>query len=178
MNLNDCTKIFYEVKKENTDIEEKIYRLENIVSGIDAVYDLNNNVSVLRTMVEMLQPSIDSLSGRIDSIESRVTKLETNLGYLIGDFKNLYDGVIGNFDLNKIYENINNLSTSIYSINDKLLKIEEHIENCNCGNNEDDNTDYVESYTLYIKDDKDYVNDDTLKIVEDRYSVDQDGKLK
>jgi hypothetical protein len=81
--LNDCVRLFYEVKKENTDIEERLYTLENMVSGIDTVYDLSNDVSLLRTRVEMFQPSLDSLSGRMEDIENRITKLETNLGYLV-----------------------------------------------------------------------------------------------
>ena len=85
MHLNDCTKLFYDVKKENTDIEERLYTLENIVSGIDTVYDLRDEVGELRTRVEMFQPSLNSLAGRMDDIESRIAKLETNLGYLIRD---------------------------------------------------------------------------------------------
>ena len=85
--LNECSKLFYEVKKENTDIEERLYTLENMVSGIDNVYDLSNSVGELRTRIEMFQPNITSLEGRIDSIEERITKLETNLGLLIKDIK-------------------------------------------------------------------------------------------
>lgn len=83
MQLNDCSKLFYEVKKENTDIEERLYALENIVSGVDSVYELRDIVGVLRTRVEMMQPSIDTLSGRMDDIEKRISKLESNLGNLI-----------------------------------------------------------------------------------------------
>ena len=89
MQLNDCSKLFYEVKKENTDIEERLYKLENIVSGVDTVYELRNDVGVLRTKVEMFQPRLDLLEGRIDDIEDRILKLETNLGYLISDIKKL-----------------------------------------------------------------------------------------
>ena len=84
MQLNDCTRLFYDVKKENTDIEERLYKLENMVSGIDTVYDLSNDVSTLRTRVEMMQPSINSLEGRMEDVESRIATLETNLGYLVG----------------------------------------------------------------------------------------------
>jgi hypothetical protein len=87
MQLNDCVKLFYEVKKENTDIEERLYTLENMVSGIDTVYDLRDEVSVLRTRMEMFQPTVNSLEGRLEDIESRITKLETNLGRLISDIK-------------------------------------------------------------------------------------------
>ena len=89
MQLNDCAKIFYEVKKENTDIEERLYTLENMVSGVDTVYELRNDVSVLRTKVEMFQPRLDSLEGRIDNVEDRISELETNLGYLISDVKKI-----------------------------------------------------------------------------------------
>ena len=83
MQLNDCVNIFYEVKKENTDIEERLYRLENIVSGVDTAVELKNDVSVLRTKVEMFKPTLDSLVGRMSDIESKIGKLETNLGNLI-----------------------------------------------------------------------------------------------
>ena len=84
MQLNDCSKLFYEVKKENTDIEERLYTLENIMSGVDSVYELRDIVGVLRTRVEMMQPSIDALSGRMDDMENRISKLESNVGHLIG----------------------------------------------------------------------------------------------
>jgi uncharacterized coiled-coil protein SlyX len=85
--LNDCVKLFYDVKKENTDIEERLYKLENMVSGIDTVYELRDEVGVLRTKVEMLQPTLDLLEGRLDDAEIKISKLETNLGYLISDIK-------------------------------------------------------------------------------------------
>jgi hypothetical protein len=88
MQLNDCARLFYEVKKENTDIGERLYTLENMVSGVDTMYSLRDEVSTLRTRVEMIQPSIDSMKGRLEDIESRITKLETNLGYLISNIKN------------------------------------------------------------------------------------------
>jgi hypothetical protein len=87
--LNDCVKLFYDVKKENTDIEERLYKLENMVSGVDTVYNLRDEVSALRTSVEMFQPSINSLKGQMDNIENRVSKLETDLGYLIRDMVEL-----------------------------------------------------------------------------------------
>ena len=87
--LNDCAKLFYEVKKENTDIEERLSTLENMVSGVDTVYNLRDEVGVLRTQVEMCQPTLNSLEGRIKSIEDKVTKLETNLGYLIKEITNI-----------------------------------------------------------------------------------------
>ena len=83
MQLNDCSKLFYEVKKENTDIEERLYKLENIVTGIDTVYNLRDDVSVLRTKVEMMQPSINLLEGRMDDVEDRLKSLENKFGYLI-----------------------------------------------------------------------------------------------
>ena len=86
MQLNDCVRIFYDVKKENTEIEERLYKLENMVSGVDTVYDLRDEVGVLRTRVEMFQPALNSLTGRVDSIESKVATLEKRLGYLIDEF--------------------------------------------------------------------------------------------
>ena len=86
MQLNDCVRIFYDVKKENTEIEERLYKLENMVSGVDTVYDLRDEVGVLRTTVEMFQPTLNSLTGRVDGIESRVATLEKRLGYLIDEF--------------------------------------------------------------------------------------------
>jgi predicted nuclease with TOPRIM domain len=88
MQLNDCARLFYEVKKENTDIEERLYKLENLMSGVDTVYELRDEISILRTQLEMVQPAVNSLEGRLESIESRITKLETNLGYLISDIRN------------------------------------------------------------------------------------------
>lgn len=87
--LNDCAKLFYDVKKENTDIEERLYKLENMVSGVDTVYNLRDEVSILRTSVEMFQPSINSLKGQMENIEKRVAKLENDLGYLIRDMVEL-----------------------------------------------------------------------------------------
>ena len=89
VHLNDCVKLFYDVKKENTDIEERLYKLENMVSGIDTVYELRDEVGVLRTKVEMLQPTLSLLEGRLDDAEIKISKLETNLGYLISDIKKL-----------------------------------------------------------------------------------------
>ena len=95
MQLNDCAKLFYDVKKENTDIEERLYALENMVSGVDTVYNLRDEVGVLRTKIEMVQPSINSMQGRIDDIESRIVKLESNLGYLISNVNSLIEGLSG-----------------------------------------------------------------------------------
>jgi hypothetical protein len=85
--LNDCSKLFYEVKRENTDIEVRLNVLENMISGIDNVHDLSNSVSELRTRVEMFQPNITSLEGKIGNIEDRVKKIETNLGLLIKNIR-------------------------------------------------------------------------------------------
>jgi hypothetical protein len=98
MQLNDCTKLFYEVKKENTDIEERLYKLENIVSGIDSVSELRNEAGILRARVEQLRPSIDLLEGRMEDAESRITMLETNLGHLIVDIKNRYEKLESNIN--------------------------------------------------------------------------------
>jgi peptidoglycan hydrolase CwlO-like protein len=59
--------------------------LENIVSGVDTMYDLIKDVSVLRNKIEMVQPSLNKLEGKIDDIENKIVKLETNIGYLIRD---------------------------------------------------------------------------------------------
>ena len=72
---------------KNTDIEERLYTLENMVSGIDTVYNLRDEVGALRTRMEMIQPTVNSLEGRLEDIESRITKLENNLGRLISDIK-------------------------------------------------------------------------------------------
>jgi hypothetical protein len=92
MRLNDCAKLFYEIKNENVEIKERIYTLENTMTGIDSVYNLRDEVSSLRTRVEMFQPSIYSLEGRISDMEAKVTKLETNLGYLINIVNTLKKG--------------------------------------------------------------------------------------
>ena len=94
--LNDCAKLFYEVKKENTDIEERLYKLENIVSGIDSVSTLIDECGLLRASVEQLRPSIYLLEGRMDDAESRITKLESNLGHLIVDINSKYDRIESN----------------------------------------------------------------------------------
>ena len=89
VHLNDCTKIFYEVKKENTDIEERLYKLENIVSGIDTMYDLRDNINILRNKMELLQPAVTSLEGRLDDVDGKITKIENNLGHLISGIKSV-----------------------------------------------------------------------------------------
>ena len=89
VHLNDCTRIFYEVKEENTQIEERLYKLENMVSGVDTVYDLRDEIGVLRTRVEMVQPTLNSLVGRMENVEDKIGRLETNLGYLIQAFDNI-----------------------------------------------------------------------------------------
>ena len=97
VHLNDCAKLFYEVKKENTDIEERLYKLENMVSGIDSVYDLMNEIDIIRARVEQFEPAINSLEGRMDDAESRISKLETNLGHLIVDIENRFTMVDNTF---------------------------------------------------------------------------------
>jgi archaellum component FlaC len=122
MQLNDCAKLFYDVKKENTDIEERLYKLENMVSGVDTVYELRNDVGVLRTKVEMFQPRLDLLEGRIDNVEDRISKLETNLGYLINDVKKITS------DINpRIFTLENNIKDNISGI--KIL--EDKVNNLN-----------------------------------------------
>jgi predicted nucleic acid-binding Zn-ribbon protein len=89
VHLNDCAKIFYEVKQENTDIEERLYKLENIVSGIDTVYELRDSVIVLRNSIETIQPIVNSFEGRLVNNENLLEKIKSDLGYLINDIKEL-----------------------------------------------------------------------------------------
>lgn len=98
MQLNDCAKLFYDVKKQNADIEERLYELENRVSGVDTVYELRNDVGALRTRVEMFQPTLDSLSGRMDDVESRMTKLEKSFSYFIRDINSRFENLSGESD--------------------------------------------------------------------------------
>lgn len=128
--LNDCVKLFYDVKKENTDIEERLYKLENIVSGIDTVYELRDNVSVLRTRMEMFQPALDSLDGRMDDIEKKISQLEINLGYLISDIKNVEKtletkivSIAEDIINNKIEEEIKQLKPNVQITDDGGLTI-------------------------------------------------------
>jgi hypothetical protein len=118
IHLNDCVKIFYEVKKENTDIENRLYKLESIISGIDTVNDLVNNVNELRTRVEIFQPTLNSLDSRINDIERRIIKLETNLGYLVKDVKISSDKIRG--EISKFEPNLNKLSGEILKVESKL----------------------------------------------------------
>ena len=123
--LNDCVKLFYDVKKENTDIEERIYRLENVVSGIDTMYDLINDVGALRTRVEMFKPALDLLDGRLVEVENRVSKLEINLGSLISDIKrieNRFENRMYNIETDT-KERIDNLNTNVQIIDDDNLTI-------------------------------------------------------
>ena len=89
VHLNDCAKIFYEVKQENTDIEERLYKLENIVSGVDTVYELRDDVIVLRNSIETMQPIVNSFEGRVVNTENFLEKIKSNLGYLINDIREL-----------------------------------------------------------------------------------------
>jgi hypothetical protein len=83
MQLNDCSKLFYGVKKENSDIKERLNKLENIVTGIDSLYDLRNEVYNLSGGINNYKQSIYVLDGRIGSLEDKVEELEKNIGYLI-----------------------------------------------------------------------------------------------
>jgi hypothetical protein len=115
VHLNDCTKLFYDVKKENTDIEERLYKLENIVSGVDTMYELRDDVGILRNKIEMIQPAINSLEGRMDDIESKISKIENNLGYLIGDIKTFEKGIL-NFE-NRVSDSLNEFSATLNDLN-------------------------------------------------------------
>ncbi|MBO7209999.1 MAG: hypothetical protein J6V44_03180 [Methanobrevibacter sp.] len=79
MQLNDCVKLFYEVKKENSDIKEKIYSLENVMSGVDSMAEMRKDIDELSLAVG----SINSLEGRIEEIENNLVFLSKNLGHLI-----------------------------------------------------------------------------------------------
>ena len=105
--LNDCTNLFYEVKKENTDIEERLYKLENMVSGVDTVYNLRDEVSVLKSQISMFQPTLDSLGNKMNEVENRMTKLESNLGYLIGEIQNTNRDIYSR--ISEIKSNLDNL---------------------------------------------------------------------
>ena len=139
MQLNDCAKLFYDVKKENTDIEERLYKLENMVSGIDTVYELRDEVSVLRTKVEMFQPVLDLLSGRVDDVENKLSRFENNFGYLIRDIeqnKNIIsdlerrvNGEIDSVksDINTINGNIETIDGNIDAINGEIDSVKSDI---------------------------------------------------
>ena len=94
IHLNDCTRIFYEVKEENTEIEKRLYKLENIVSGVDTVYDLRDMVGELRTRVEMFQPTLNSMEGRMESVEGKISSLETQIGYIIKELDNIKKSLV------------------------------------------------------------------------------------
>ena len=85
--LSACTKMFNEIKTKNVNIEDRVYKLENIISGVDAIYELSDAVGALRTEVEMFQPTLNRLDGEYDDLDRRMSKIETNLGYLIRDVK-------------------------------------------------------------------------------------------
>jgi hypothetical protein len=125
MHLNDCTRIFYEVKEENTEIEERLYKLENMVSGVDTVYDLRDEVGVLRTRVEMFQPTLDSLVGRMDDIENKVTSLDTKLGYLIKEFAN-FEGIKNEWG--GIEHKLGEINSSIDTITEMTADLDGKVE--------------------------------------------------
>ena len=147
MQLNDCVKIFYDVKKENTDIEERLYKLENIMSGVDSVYDLRSDVNALRTKVEMFQPTPNSLSGRIDNVENRVTSLETKLGYLIKEVDNINKKTV---DLgysitslkNDFNKELNNMNEKTIILDGRLTSLE-NVFNDLIGNSDSDSDDVI-----------------------------------
>lgn len=90
--LNDCVRIFYEVKEENAEIEERLYKLENIVSGVDTVYDLRDEVSILRTRIETFKGTIDFLNGKVETIEGKMDTFERRLGSLIEKIDGIVSG--------------------------------------------------------------------------------------
>ena len=129
--LNDCVKLFYDVKKENTDIEERLYKLENMVSGIDTVYELRDEVGVLRTKVEMLQPTLSLLEGRLDDAEIKISNLETNLGYLISDikkFENRIENRMNNIE-SDAKERFGVVENQIDSVENGVSEVKDMIDN-------------------------------------------------
>ena len=129
MQLNDCAKLFYDVKKENTDIEERLYKLENMVSGIDTVYELRDEVSVLRTKVEMFQPVLDLLSGRVDDVENKLSRFENNFGYLIRDIEQTKNIIIDlekrfNGEIDSVKSDITTINGNIDTINGEIDSVE------------------------------------------------------
>lgn len=112
--LNACTKIFNEIKTKNVDIEDRVYKLENMISGVDAIYELSDAVGALRTEVEMFQPTLNRLDGEYDDLDHRMSKIETNLGYLIRDVKESRLSISDRINelesrIRRIEDNLNNL---------------------------------------------------------------------
>ena len=122
MQLSDCVKLFYDVKKENTDIEERLYKLENIVSGVDTVNSLRDEVGVLRTKIEMFQPTLDSFGGRLDDVEIKISKLETNFGHLINEIKS-FKTKLYNIE-SYVKDEISSAVSTLDSYNDKIALID------------------------------------------------------
>ena len=92
MQLKDCTKLFYDVKKENSDIKERMNNLEIVMTGVDNVVKLQNQVSTLSSNMDTLQDYIEVVNTRMDNMEENLSKLETNLGYLINIVNDLKKG--------------------------------------------------------------------------------------
>ena len=92
MQLKDCTKLFYDVKKENSDIKERMNNLEIVMTGVDNVVKLQNQVSTLSSNTDILQDYIEVINTRMDNMEENLSKLETNLGYLINIVNSLKKG--------------------------------------------------------------------------------------
>jgi hypothetical protein len=133
MHLNDCTRIFYEVKEENTAIEERLYKLENIVSGVDTVYDLRDEISELRTRIEMFQPTLNSLDGRLGAVENKISSLENNLGYIIKEFNNIRMSVDSAFG-----SRVSVLESNVETLKTNVEKIDSYIDGFLIVSNEDD----------------------------------------
>ena len=123
--LNDCANLFYDIKKENTYIEERLYNLENIVSGIDTVYDLRNEVSVLRTKIEMFQPTLNSLSVDVEGLLNKISTLENKFGSLIVDITNK-NNKISTLE-NKYSSLIDDITIKYNNINDRITDLESRL---------------------------------------------------
>lgn len=108
MQLNECTKLFYDVKKENVDIENRLHSLENVMYSVDNVYDLSLEVNLLRSKVDVIGNDVNSSNSEIEEIKERLTTLENNFGYLI---RNIDD--IVNIRVSNLETNLNDLKKTI-----------------------------------------------------------------
>jgi predicted nuclease with TOPRIM domain len=132
MRLNDCSNLFYDIKKENTYIEERLYNLENIVSGIDTVYDLRNEVSVLRTKIEIFQPTLNSLSVDVEGLLNKISILENKFGSLIVDITNKNNKILNLENKISTLENkysslIDDITIKNNNINDRISDLESRL---------------------------------------------------
>ena len=76
----------------NSDIKERMNNLEIVMTGVDNVVKLQNQVSTLSSNMDTLQDYIEVVNTRMDNMEENLSKLETNLGYLINIVNDLKKG--------------------------------------------------------------------------------------